>query len=228
MTNAPSFGNAIPAPSATAWLQLLQLADSALPIGAMAHSFGMESLTAEAGLEERDLSAFFVDWLSGTGLTEASFCLRAHAVRHPDAWCALNANLSSFKPARETRDGSLRLGRRFLALAADLVGDPRLHYGGEAHLSTAFGLVGSTLKIDPATVAATYLHQSLFGAISACQRLLPFGQSAAMRLLWSFKPQILDVVRQAQAEPDELWSLQPMLEIASMRHPHLHTRLFIS
>ena len=226
------------APSDTAWLQLLQLADSALPIGAMAHSFGIETLTAEADLTESDLPIFFSDWICGTGLTEASFCLRAHAVADAETWRALNEDLSAFKPARETREGSLRLGRRFLALATDLltaesetVESPwtsRLRYPGDAHLATAFGLVGAALGMDPETVATAYLHQSLSGAISACQRLLPFGQSAAMRLLWNLKPSILSVVRQAQAEPDELWSLQPMLEIGSMRHPHLHTRLFIS
>jgi urease accessory protein len=78
-------------------------------------------------------------------------------------------------------------------------------------------------------VAAGYLHQTLFGAISACQRLLPFGQSAAMRLLWNLKPQIAEAVEQAHtATLEDLWNIQPALDIASMRHPQLTTRLFIS
>ena len=40
-------------------LQLLHLADSALPVGAAAHSFGLESLVVENDLEVPDLLQFF-------------------------------------------------------------------------------------------------------------------------------------------------------------------------
>jgi urease accessory protein len=212
-----------------AWLQLLQLADSALPIGAAAHSFGIESLVAESGLSELGLHGFFSGWLSGTGRLEAAFCLRASAVTNQQEWELLNTDLSSFKPARESREASLRLGKRFLALAAGLIRQPGLERRGDAHLATAFGLSGAALDLRPSLVAAAYLHQAVFGAISVCQRLLPFGQSSAMQLLWRLKADIVQTVETAAtATNDELWNPQPMLEIASMRHPHLSTRLFIS
>jgi urease accessory protein len=84
-------------------LQLLHLADSALPIGAMAHSFGVETLIAEYSLTEDSLPAFFSDWLLGAGKTEAAFCLWGHAATTHEQWTYLNAQLSSFKPARESR-----------------------------------------------------------------------------------------------------------------------------
>jgi urease accessory protein len=212
-----------------AWLQLLHLADSALPIGALAHSFGVETLVAENGLSEGGLPTFFAEWLSGAGCMEASFCLRASAIGNQQDWHSLNIELSSFKPARESREASLRLGKRFLGLATGLIQRPSLEYRGDVHLATAFGLVGAALDIEPGMVAAAYLHQSIFGAISACQRLLPLGQSSAMHLLWTLKPGIIQAVEAAAtATNDDLWNLQPMLEIASMRHPHLTTRLFIS
>ncbi len=107
--------------------------------------------------------------------------------------------------------------------------DARLAFSGDVHLATAFGLTGSILEIENEAVAGAYLHQALYGAISACQRLLPFGQSAAMKLLWELKPTILEIARESSySKFDDLWNLQPMLEITSMRHPHLETRLFIS
>jgi urease accessory protein len=217
------------AQASVAWLQLLHLADSALPIGALAHSFGVESLVAEAGLSEAGLPAFFAEWLSGTGCMEASFCLRASTIGNQQEWEFLNLELSSFKPARESREASLRLGKRFLALAAGLMQRPSLELRGDVHLATAFGLAGAALDVEADLVAAAYLHQNIFGAISACQRLLPLGQSSAMRLLWMLKPGIIQAVEAAAtATNDDLWNLQPRLEIASMRHPHLTTRLFIS
>jgi len=218
----------------SALLQLLHLADSALPIGAAAHSFGIETLIAEAGLAAADLPSFFEDWLDGQGHTEAAFCHWAHAVRDEVEWHRLNALISSFKPARESREASLRLGKRFLALAEGLIDEPamRLHARADVHLAAAFGRVGAALRIDAGMVAAAYLHQSIFGAVSACQRLLPFGQTAAMKLLWSLKPRIHRAALEASdALPSGLsniWNIQPLLEMASMRHPRLATRLFIS
>jgi urease accessory protein len=215
--------------SAVQWLQLLHLADSALPIGAAAHSFGVESLTAESGLTADGLEDFFSQWLSGAGKTEAAFCLWASRAVNDAECTALNAQLSSFKPARESRDASLRLGKRFLALAANISGQQSLGFAGDCHLAIAFGYTGAALNLDAEIVAAAYLHQALFGAVSACQRLLPLGQSAATRLLWALKPQIAKTVDEAAAASiEDLWNIQPMLEIASLRHPQLTTRLFIS
>lgn len=225
----------------TARLQLLQLADSALPIGALSHSFGIESLAAEGGLDVSGLPRFFAEWLDGAGHIEAVFCVRAVILASQagdggsendfeSQWRQLNELASAMRPARESREASLRLGRRFLSLAAMLEPDPRLRRRGDVHLCTAFGLVGAVLGLSAAEIAAAALHQAVFGAVSVCQRLLPLGQSFAMQLLWQMKSQMAAVIDAACAHPDldTLWMLQPRLEIASMRHPALHTRLFIS
>jgi len=212
-----------------AQLQLLHLADSALPVGGMSHSFGLETMIAELGLQVPDLPVFFSDWLAGAGLLEAVFCMRAWPVDDAETWSRLNAELTARKPARESRDASLALGRRFLRLASSLIVDARLALPGPAHMATAFGMVSGALGIDRAAGASACLHQSLYGAISACQRLLPLGQSAAAALLWELKPRILQAVADAaDRDPDDIWNPQPLLEIASMRHPRLSTRLFIS
>lgn len=225
MSNSVRLCNA----NSLAQLQLLHLADSALPVGAMSHSFGLETMVAELGLAVADLPAFFSDWLAGAGMVEAVFCMQAFGVDDLDAWSSLNAELTARKPARESRDASLALGRRFLRLAASLIADARLLRPGPAHFATAFGLVGGVLGIDRAAGTAACLHQSLYGAVSACQRLLPLGQSAASALLWELKPRILEVVAEAgNRSLEELWNPQPLLEMASMRHPRLSTRLFIS
>lgn len=59
-------------------LKLLHLADGALPIGAAAHSFGLETLVGDGALDVENLEPFLSDYLSEAGVQEAAFCRAAH------------------------------------------------------------------------------------------------------------------------------------------------------
>jgi urease accessory protein len=92
-----------------ALLRLMQLADSALPVGAAAHSFGLETLVAEEYLEVTQLGPFLRDYLEEAGVVEGAFCrLGYRLASHTDRalftaeWLALNEQLSAIKTARES------------------------------------------------------------------------------------------------------------------------------
>lgn len=229
-----------------ALLRLLHLADSALPIGATAHSYGLETLVDQELLSVEQLEAFLKDLLMESGMLEAVFCRHGYRLAtedngpaFTDQWLTLNAQVSAFKTARESRAASATLGRRLLQLAVTMEEQPLLREAiraGKANLTDthyclAFGLIGSVLKIDIRAVVLAYLQQSLMGLVSACQRLLPLGQSQASLLLWRLKATIVEVVERSEklVQGDEELSLFALLpELGSMRHPTLTTRLFIS
>jgi urease accessory protein len=201
-------------------LELLQLADSALPIGGTAHSFGLETLVEDSVLTPETLAAFLVDHLSEAAVLEAVYLRRAARL---EDWNAISAELSARRPARESREASLKIGARFIDLFNALTNAslPRsLHY------CIAFGAAGATLQIPEATLAAAYLQQSMTGLISACQRLMPLGQVAASRMLWDLRPAITRAVD--FSEQLDISCFNPLPELGSMRHPMLETRLFIS
>ncbi len=202
----------------TALLRLLQLADSVLPIGATAHSFGLETLVDEGGLKPEDVENFLSAHLEEAGVLETGFVRRA-----AKGAClrALSDELSSRKLARESRDASLKLGRRFAQLVNGMVEHELIET--DLHYCIAFGAAGAAFAIPVDAVALAYLNQSVTGLVSACQRLMPLGQMAASRILWNLKPAIARVARSEEAS-----CFSPYLELASMRHGSLETRLFIS
>lgn len=225
-------------------LRLLQLADSALPVGATAHSFGLETLAEEGALGVPNLEAFLADYLAEAGAQEAAFCRAAYRlaeeasaggrVFRADSWLDLNRRLSARKGARESRAASATLGRRLLQLAFELDGGRPLAEASEAaraggvdvHHSAAFGLAGGALALGERATVAAYLQQTLTGLVSACQRLLPLGQTEAQRILWRLKPALAAAAE--GEEVDEVFCFTPLLDLGSMRHTSLTTRLFIS
>lgn len=229
-------------------LRLLHLADSALPIGALAHSFGLESLVSAGMLTVDDLPGFLGGYLEEAGLLEAVFCREAFRLAcnrdadfDADQWLQLNHRLSAQKPARESRVGSASLGRNFLQAVIALGDFPLLRLalesarfsppgkGSEVHHCTSFGLAAGVLGFDESRSVLAYLHQSLASLVSACQRLLPLGQTQAARILWDLKPAILATAdRSAACALDDASCFTPLLDWGAMEHSVLATRLFIS
>jgi urease accessory protein len=227
-----------------AFLRLLQLADSALPIGALAHSFGLESLVAAEILTAGKLPDFLTGYLQDAGMLEAVACREASRLARPQTenfpavrWIEINDCLSALKVARESRAASAVLGRNFLQ-AALLLGDfPVLREAREAslgsasliHHSTAFGLVSAVFGFDENRAVLAYLHQTMASLVSACQRLLPIGQNEATGILWNLKAAIVETAERSTAlSLDEANCFMPLLDWGAMEHPALATRLFIS
>jgi urease accessory protein len=167
------------------WLDILQLADSALPIGSQSHSFGLETLIADGAVTPASLAALLPDYLLEVGVMEAVFWRGAYTIgaewqkASVGPWLTLNRRMSALRLARESRAASAALGRRFLALAADVTQLPALtvalqatrEAGIECHHVTAFGLAGGVLALPQEAALLAYLHQSVVGLLAASQKL---------------------------------------------------------
>jgi urease accessory protein len=195
-------------------LRLLHLADSALPIGATAHSFGLETLVQDGDVSLPLLERWFADYLVEAGTVDAYYCRRAHQLglglegvtfaAWLRRWRAENQELSALRPARESRWASHALGGRLLRLLADLEPQPIWQAvlgvtDADTHYCTVFGLGGALLGLDEDDTALALLRQNVAGLMSACQRLMPLGQGRAGQLLWKLQPALVAAAAPAGA-----------------------------
>ena len=207
-------------------LELLHLADSALPVGAAAHSFGLETLAEEGWLDPQRLNQFLRDHLAEAGVLEACYVRRAWLGADTQK---LNDEFGARKIARESREGGLKMGRRLARLVNALLGAPLMPE--TLYYPVAFGGAARLMDIPEEEAALAYLSQSIAGLVSACQRLMPIGQVEASCLIWNLRPSVRQAVldsKMSESEMREVGCFTPLLESASTRHGSLETRLFIS
>ena len=191
------------------------------------------------------LERFLEDYLDESGALEAAYCAASCGFgascqagpKDLGEWLGWNIELSARKPARESRDASAAMGRRFLRLAASMSGHELLTQAldaisvteTEVHMACCFGFAAGIFGMDAVTASAAYLQQATTALISACQRLLPLGQTQAHQILWNMKPVILATAeRGANTPPAEVSCFTPQLDVASARHSTMYTRLFMS
>ena len=217
-------------------LQLMQLSDGTLPIGATAHSFGLESLVEWEMVHPAGLEAFLDSYLQEQAPVDCCYLRAAFAAgKKREKTASLGSRLDALRQARESRAASIALGQRLLMLANGVlpVGLGAIledAFAGEStHHLLVFGYVAALLQFDEDTTVAAFLQQAVASIISTAQRLMPVGQRQATSLQWSLKATIVSVMEASRGRDYMLaGAFMPVLDIGSMRHPRLETRLFLS
>jgi urease accessory protein len=223
-------------------LTLLQFADGLFPAGGFAHSFGLETYVQDGRVKDRPTLADFVAAHLEGGAGPADAAAAAIAVRlsvraDTESWIELDARLDAMKSVPEFRTASRQMGRQALRVAAGLGGDPfldrlALAVDGEraaGHHATVFGAAVGRGGAGPEHAAAAYLYATAALLVGAGLRLIALGQLDGQRVLAAMRARIERLAAAAAAATiDELWSFNPALEIAGIRHATLEQRLFRS
>jgi urease accessory protein len=225
-----------------AFLTLLQFSDGLFPAGGFAHSFALETYVQGERVRDRhDLEMFIAAHLEGSAgpadAAAAAIAVRLARRDEPREWLALDARLDAMKTVPEFRAASRQMGRQALRVAVGLGDDPFLAHvvravddeRTAAHHATVFGAAVGRGGADPERAAAAFLYATAALLVGAGLRLIALGQLDGQRVLAAMRGRIERLAAAAAtATVDDLWSFNPALEIAGIRHASLEMRLFRS
>jgi urease accessory protein len=219
-----------------ALLTLLQFADGLFPTGGFAHSFGLETYVQDGRVKDRkSLEDFIAAHLEGSAGPAIAGRLASRA--DDEAWIELDAGLDAMKSVPEFRTASRQMGRQTLRVAVGLGDDPFLvrlaraveNARAAGHHATVFGAVVGRGGAEPERTAAAYLYATAALLVGAGLRLIALGQLDGQRVVTAMRARIERLAAAAAAATaDDLWSFNPALEIAGIRHATLDHRLFRS
>jgi urease accessory protein len=220
-------------------LPLLHLCDSLFPTGAFAHSDGLES-AADAGLvaSAADLGAWMDASLSQVLAPSdgPAVCLAWRAFQERD-WAsllAINAEAFALRPSAASRQATRAMGFRLVRTWRQLY-EPagfdemfaRIDVERIMTLPPAFGVACASVGVEAREAVEGFIYTRLASAASAAMRLLPIGQHEAHRVLAARLRSASSIIEAIVGQP-ALSSFAPALDIASMSHQYVHSRLFRS
>ena len=200
-------------------LRLVQILSPAFPIGAFAHSQGLETAIADGRVTDAgDLQ----DWIAavltqGSARSDAIFLSMA---RRPGADLAALADLfEAWLPSAERAIETAELGRAFQSLTQTKA--PALPY------PLAVGAATQDMDLPEDEVLALFLQGVAAQLVSVAVRFLPLGQTEGQRVLAALAPVIAATAQTAAGAGEaDLWAFTPGADLAAMAHETLETRIF--
>lgn len=237
-----SLSNTVAIPTDLQFLRLLQIHDSAFPIGSYTQSYGMETYIQEDIIRTKeDLIAFCSTFLfQNLAYGDAILIQESHAAarnRDIDRLLQLEQLCGAIKLAKESRDASVNLGRQFIRTVAPLVEDPffdewknRIQLNeAKGHYAILYGIYCAVNELDIHHSVLSYLFASVNGLVQNAVRAVPFGQNTGVQAMHVLSEAVVEAAKLVSTLKErDLCNNALGIELASMKHEYLFSRLFIS
>lgn len=229
-------------PPNASWIPaLLQLTDPALPVGAYAHSLGLEGLVQAGEISDvGELTQFLQrDVLSSAREVDLPLIrLAREAIVGEDfsSLAELDELAWASRQSMELRSASAKMGRQLLLLSDSLLLEPQRDFYTKVveHLPyrqnlTVLALYQTLHDIPLEPGLSGYVWQMFSGFAQAGLKLLHLGPFGIQRMLSDSLPLIDAAVQDSlKVKQDDVGGFLPMWDICSAQHEYAEARLFIS
>ncbi|TDQ56795.1 urease accessory protein [Mesocricetibacter intestinalis] len=221
---------------------LLHLVDPTLPIGAFNHSNGLETfvqqgrITSKESLQEYLYTQLMQNWIYNDG-AYLSLAFDAMQAQDFERLLELDQQLAATKTARESREGSYKLGLRLLKIFIRHEKHPLLLQMQQAveqrrckgFYPVIFAMIAAALALDKAQTLYAFYYNAAVGAITNGVKLIPLSQMDGQDILFDLRQPLAEAV-QKSLKPDPQWLGAAGItnDIRAMQHENLYSRLYMS
>lgn len=223
-------------------LSLFQLCDSNFPTGSFSHSFGLETYIQDDVVHDREtfsqwLKVYLHEQLAYSDGLAARIIYDALDENNLEKIWELDRILTVQNLARESREGTQRMGDRMLNIAEVLYEVPALgmyrkrirNKQSFGHSAIVFTMVGHHLQVEKETTILYYLYSTIAALVQNAVRAIPLGQTAGQKTVHAFQNELTQATDKImQLEEADLGIVSPGLELSQMQHERVTIRIFSS
>lgn len=225
-------------------LVLLQLNDSQFPIGSYSHSYGLETYVLHNLIKNSsDTKEYLFNYMSTTfyynDLVAAFLAYKFFMENDLSSIVDLNIKLRASKSQMELRLASEKLGSRLISTVEKMnVHMPekyyeclRSHSKREVliHHAVSYGLITASLEIDLRSCLLSFAFNMAQAMVTNAVKTIPISQFDGQRILYEAHDLIIDLIKNIEDLDEEYYfASYPGVEVASMQHEILYSRLYMS
>lgn len=219
---------------------MMQIAGGTFPSGGFSQSWGLETYVAKGIVtDDRTFIEFTESYLESTiTKCEGPIMCKAYELAlnsDHDGLGELEELSCAIKVTKESRESSMRMGKAFMRIMADILEDDflaelkKLPAAGGITYPVIYGAVCGRLGILLEDAAAAFVFNTVNALVQSAVKLIPLGNTQAQKVLLDLYPAMEVSARDSQEIPiEEISNFCPGLDIASIAHEFLPTRLYMS
>lgn len=219
---------------------LMQMAGGTFPSGGFSQSWGLETYVSQGLVtDDRTFIEFTTTYLESTiTRCEGPLMREAYELAKADDMDAIKEleELSvAVKATKESRESSLRMGKAFRRIMAEVVDDDFLtrlkKLSGMEGITypVVYGAVCGRLGLDVEEAMKAFVFSTVNALVQSAVKLIPLGNTQAQQVLTELYPVMETTADESLKVPlDEISNFCPGLDIASINHEFLTTRLYMS